>query len=177
MAQGINLLQQEKEGLRLLNLAHLLKVGSLVFLIFYALLTLAIFSFSVYLVKTSQKVARETEIKTQKIAELKKVESLQVVFKQRLSSLNKLMTEKKVNYQGLLEEIERTLEPGVAIEKMGLTSAGSLTIEGTAPSSPALARFLDRLTGEKPVFSTITLSSIVRQKDGSYLFNINLTSE
>jgi len=87
------------------------------------------------------------------------------------------MSEKKVSYQELLEEIEKTLESGVTIERMAISEPGSLTISGVASQAPVLARFLDRLTNEKPIFSTITLSSIARQKNGSYLFNINLTSE
>lgn len=177
MARGINLLQKEQEDIQLLDLAHKLKVGSIVFLIFYCLVVLAVFSFSIYLQQATKATTQSIETKKQKINSLKKVESLQLIFKQRLSSLSGIMNDKKVSSLRLLEAAQQPSEPGVTIGKMSIPESELLIIGGTALNAPALGRFLDKLTSEKSIFTTIVVSSAARQKNGSYLFNINLTSE
>lgn len=178
MIQGINLLKPEKtKDERLVNLAHSLTVGSIVLLIFYCLFVAALFSFSIYLGQANEKIAQEIETKKHQITELKKVESLQLILKQRLSSLTELITKKEVSYPQLLNQLDETLEAGITIKEISLTDAGVMTISGTASQATVLARFLDKLTGKKIIFSTVVLTSISRQKDGSYLFNIDLKTD
>lgn len=178
MVQGINLLKPEKaKDIRLIELGHSLKIGSIVILLFYCLVVLTIFSFSIYLGQANEKIAQEIETKKHQITELKKVESLQLTLKQRLSSLTELITKKEVSYPQLLNQLDETLEAGITIKEISLTDAGVMTIGGTASQATVLARFLDKLTGEKIIFSTVVLTSISRQKDGSYLFNIDLKTD
>jgi hypothetical protein len=175
MVQGINLLKpQRAKDERLVSLAHSLKVGSIVLLIFYCLAVAALFSFSIYLGQISEKTSQQIEIKKRQLEGLKKVESLQLVLKQRLSSLTELISGEKVSYQEWLDQLDKILEPGITIKEISITDSGVMTISGDASQATVLARFLDKLAGENPIFSTVVLSSISRQKDGSYLFNVDL---
>jgi len=175
MTQGINLLKVErKRDERLVNLAHSLKVGSIVLLIFYSLMVTALFSFSIYLGQESTKTTKEIETKQRQLEGLKKVESLQLVLKQRLSSLTELMSKRGASYQEWLSQLDQKSEPGITIKQITILDSGVMKISGSASQATVLTRFLDKLAEENPIFSTVVLTSISRQKDGSYLFNIDL---
>lgn len=174
MAQGINLLKPEKQtDVQLVELAHKVKVGSLLFLIFYCLSALATFSFSVYLRQASEKNAREIEGKKSKISELRKIESQQLTLKQRLAALTELTSKKGVSEDECLSQLEETLESGVTIKEIDLGESGTLKVNGKAQQAVVLARFFEKLT-QKTIFSKIVISSLSRQKDGTYLFNLDL---
>ena len=174
MSQGINLLKREKaKNIQLLELIHTLKVSSFVFLIFYCLVVLAIFSYSVYLKQGSEKNSSEIEAKKSKIVELKKVESQQITLKQRLSSLTSLTVKEGPGYNESLSQLEEALESGVAIKEIKFDGPDSMKISGKAQQAVVLTRFFEKLA-EKSIFSKIILSSLARQKDGGWLFALDL---
>lgn len=176
MNRGINLLiSKEKPSFRSDQFVRLAKVGSVVLLIFYTLVSLGVFSFWLYSQQESQRVSREMAIKEQKITSLARIESLQVLLKQRLSSLKLIFEETAPDYKALLVYFFQFSSGGIVFKDINLSQKGEILFTGEAINSHVLANFLDQISGEKgkDLFGRIVLSSISRQKDGSYSFSLN----
>jgi len=179
MKQEIDFLKGQRVGGALkTKLFHSLKVGSLVLILAYCLVMGAVFSYWLFLSQQTAKINNEIAVKKTKIASLKEVESLQLVLKQRLSNLDKFFSAKKgppfdtlLSFIGQTSAEIRVKELKIAEDKMNFS--------GIAPNMAALEKFLQDLKSEQSsaLFSKITLSSVDRQEDGSYLFNILLETK
>lgn len=176
MAEGINLLiSEEKAPFRESQSVRLVKAGSVVLLILYFLVSLGVFSFWLYVRKEFQRVNQEMTVKRQRIADLEKIESLQVLLKQRLSSLKAFSVEKPLDYKGLLVYFTQLSSAEIAFKDIAISRNGEVVLSGEATNGHILADFLDQISGEKGknLFTRIVLSSVSRQEDGSYSFNLN----
>jgi hypothetical protein len=155
---------------------HSLKVGTLVLILAYCLASAAVFSYWLFLSNQTSKVNNEITVKKTKIAALKDVESLQVVLKQRLFSLDKFFSSKKgaSNFNNLLAFINQ-ISADITIRELKIAE-DKMDFTGLAPNMMVLENFLKDLKGDESssLFSKITLSSIDRQEDGSYLFSVLL---
>lgn len=177
MLEGINLLTEARKQApaRQTQFLRLAKTGSVVLLIFYCLVAGGVFSFWFSTQRLSREVEEEVVIKKGQIADLKRIESLQVLLKQRLSALEILSSEKPPDYKALLVYFDRFPPGEVAINEILFSADGEISFSGQAVNSLLLANFLDSLSWEKKdLFSQIILSSVSRQKDGSYSFSLNL---
>lgn len=176
MKQEIDFLKGQRIGKDVkTKFIHSLKVGSFVLILAYCLIVAAIFSYWLFLSRQIDKVNNEIAVKTKKIANLKEVESLQIVFKQRLSNLDKFFSAQKgPNFATLLSFIEQNSKE-VKVKELKMAE-GKINFSGLAPNIFILENFLQDLKGESSakLFNKITLSSIDRQEDGSYLFNVLL---
>lgn len=180
MLKGINLLTEARKQTpaRQTQFLRLAKTGSVVLLVFYCLVAGGVFSFWFSTQRLSREVEEEIMIKKEQIADLKRIESLQVLLKQRLSALEVLSSEKSPDYKALLVYFDRFPPGEVTINEILLSAGGQISFSGQAVNSLTLANFLDSLSWEKnDLFSQVILSSVGRQKDGSYLFSLNLQAE
>ncbi len=168
--------QQSKTGKKA-KIVHFLKVGSIIVLILYCLLTAAVFSYWFYLNTQGRKTQQEISIKKQKIESLKDVESVQTFLKQRLAALDKFFTNQaKTDLPEILDFFEN-IKDEARLKQVNLTKEGEITISGEADNALVLTDFLKKLEEEdqsKKLFSTITLVSSDKQKTGNYLFSILL---
>jgi len=151
---------------------------SLMVLIVYCLLVGLTFSSLFYFQKQDRKIKQQQADKKAAITQLKKIESLDIILEQRLSFLSKNFLEKRPPWLKLLTFFEGNLVEGIKLKEIKITEAGETTVGGLASDALSLGRFLENLTldGQNPLFSKMTLTSVTRQKDGSYLFNLALTA-
>jgi len=174
MKQEIDFLKGQRVGGEFkTKLFHSLKVGSLVLILAYCLVAAAVFSYWLFLSQQTAKINNEIAVKKTKIIRLKEVESLQLVLKQRLSSLDKFFSAKKgPSFKGLLAFIGQ-ISTEIRVKELKIAE-DKMNFSGIAPNMATLEKFLQDLKSEESsaLFSKITLSSVDRQEDGSYLFNI-----
>lgn len=179
MAREINLLvSKKKRSFREGQLVRLVKVSSVLLLILYFLVSLGVFSFWLYIREESQKLSQEMTSKREKIAALEKIESLQILLKQRLSSLKTISDEGFLDYKGFLVYLAQFSSAEIAFKDITISQDGNLSLSGEAINALTLADFLDQISGEKGrnLFERIVLSSISRQENGSYSFGLNFYS-
>ena len=175
ISKGIEFFRPQKISPRKEKLIRSLKVGSVVFLIFYSLLVTAFLSLWIYWRQETRIINQKIVAQKQKIDRLKKIESLQVVLKQRLAFLNKLFSQEKTDYGQILASLEEIIPSGLVLTKIEISEEGEIDLVGTAENAVALSNFLVKLAEEeKGFFSKVTLSSAVRQEDGGYDFSLSL---
>ena len=181
MTQGVDFIRAEREARLVKTKARRpIKVGSIVFLIFYCLVVGATFSFWLILSRSSEQVKQEISLKKQRISSLKKTESLQTLLKQRLSLLTKVVFEKKPSYSQILLYFEENSSEGLVLDNFKLTDKGGVDISGAASNVIVLSDFLEDLVSEQSeevYFSKITLSSLSRSEDGDYKFSLLLKAD
>ena len=149
MKKGIDFLKAYEKPGRPKELSRIFKVGMFVIVIFYCLLSAAVFSFWVSLKKEHQEVNRQIEAKKSQISKLKKRESLQILLKQRLSSLIKLWSLKEKNFPRLLSFFLEISSEGADISEVKISSGGTLTVKGIAANAFSLGRFLEKITSNE----------------------------
>lgn len=177
--KGIDFLKPLKKGdFKKTETLRLLRIGSIVLVIFYCLFVGATLSFWVYLQKESRDISSQIASKKERIEELRKIESLQTVLKQRLSSLNKVFSKKRINYPQVLSYLKEVSLEDVSLKELDLSEGGEVSLTGSAPNASALSNFFERLSSASPLspFPEIILSSLSRRKDGSYNFSLTLKS-
>ncbi len=179
MKKGIDFLKAYEKPGRPKELSRIFKVGMLVIIIFYCLLSAAVLSFWFSLKKEHQEINRQIEVKKSQISRLRKKESLQILLKQRLSSLAKIWTLKKGDFPRFLSFFLQISSKEVNLSEIKISSGGTVTVKGTAANAFILGRFLEKMTSNEAanIFSDITLTSVTRQKDGSYNFGLSLAYE
>jgi len=179
MKQEIDFLKGQKVGgVFKTKLFHSLKVGSFILILAYCLVAAAVFSYWLFVSRQTTKVTNEIAVKETEIARLKEVESLQLVLKQRLSNLDKFFSAKKgPSFDTLLSFIGQT-SAEIKVKDLKIAE-NKMNFSGIAPNMAALEKFLQDLKSETSsvLFSQITLSSVDRQEDGSYLFNLLLETK
>lgn len=174
MAIGVDFLKGKRQKvLEKERILRLLNIGSIIVLIFYCLVVGATFSYAFKLNKESQQIDEEVSVKKTRINELKKIESQQILLKQRMAAINTFLSKKKVNYSKIIEYLQSIRLPGIEINRMDISEKGEITMSGSANNAVALSLFLEKLTSELPKspFSKIVLSSTNRKEDGSYDFS------
>lgn len=181
MVQEIDFLKSRKQaGLKQLRQRRFLKIGSLIFLISYCLVAGGIFAFWLYLDQANQGVEKEITLKKEQIVELKSIESLQILLKQRLSLLTSLFSQKTPAYSQVFLSFEQmtTAFDGLSLTEFGLLEdKKKMVVAGTAINAIVLGNFLEELkrsTEMEKHFAKISLNSMSRQAGGSYNFSLAL---
>ncbi len=157
---------------------HFLRVGSFLLILAYCLFVGVIFSYWLFLNRQASNVNLEITNKKQRIEKLKDVESLQVFLKQRLSNLEKFFSSSKdVDFGQILVQIDQIANE-IKIKELKM-SEGKVNLSGEAPNNLVLEKFIENLKNGSPSlpFSQIKLSSLDRQENGSYLFNLILETK
>lgn len=158
---------------------RLIKTASILILLVYCLILAAFFSYSFYLNSSSKKVALEITSKRSKIEYLKEIETLQLILKQRLSSLLKFFDSKKTyNLTTLLDFFDQ-IAKDTSIRELSFSPNGNIKFSGEAIDIIAMGRLLENLTDEQASknFSSVILSNLDKnENEASYLFTILLES-
>lgn len=172
---GIDFLKAQKEiELKRSQQWRRLRVISFSVLLFYCLLVFAIFAYWSYLANKNQQLELAVNKQKQRVVELKKAESLQLVLKQRLGHLSQLITQQRINYDQIITFLYQASSAGINLEEIKISVKG-VSITGKADNAPALSLFLDKLN-EGQLFSKIILTSSQREENGIYSFSFSLES-
>lgn len=176
--QGDFLKDQKDKTLLQQKQVRRVKLISFSILIVYCLLAGLVFSSLFYFQKEDVKIKKQQENKKAVIIGLKKIESLEIILEQRLSFLNKQFLEKRPPWLKLLTFFDGNLVEGIKLKEIEITETGETTIDGMASDALSLGRFLENMTSDDKttLFSKVTLSSVTRQNDGTYFFNLALTA-
>ncbi len=177
MNNGIDFLKAQKSAeIYKVRAFWLLKIGSVVLLIAYCVLASATFSYWIYLGTESKNIAKQIEAKKQKIEQLRKVELLQVMFKERLTLLHELLSKKRANYPQIITYIKDSSPAGFTIRTLEISEEGEIKITGFAPDVQIASKFLDNLISSNSdvSFEKAILSSASRSIDGVYTLNLLL---
>ncbi len=181
MKQEIDFLKGTRgEREKRVKFLRMVKTFSILLLLAYCLVVAAFFSYSFYLTTSARNTAREIASKKSRIEDLKEIESLQIVLKQRLSNLLKFFDgQKTADFTALLDYFNSKTQ-GVTIRDLSLSPDGKIKFSGEASDVVALGQLLDNLTNKEAsqIFSSIVLSSLdKKENDVSYLFTILLESK
>jgi len=181
MKQEIDFLKGARgEREKRLKFLRMVKTLSILLLLVYCLVVAAFFSYSFYLTTSAKKTSREITLKKSKIEDLKEIETLQVVLKQRLSNLLKFFDEqKKADFIVLLDYFNNRTQ-NITIRELSLSPDGEVKFSGEASDIVALGQLLENLTSQESedFFSSVVLSSLdKKENDVTYLFTILLQSK
>lgn len=165
---------KRKELYKFQRVIRMLNVASLVVLVLYCLIVAATIFLIFEFKGENQKLNSQINIKKAKISELKEVESLHYVLKQRLSGLTKYFSEKRNPSALVFSFFQSSITSGITLKKMEISSLGEINLNGQATDVLTLANFLDSLGTEEALnlFSKISINSLTKQKDGSYAFSL-----
>jgi len=181
MTQEIDFLKTKRgASLKQLKQKRFLKTGSLVFLICYCLIAGGIFAFWLYLNQTNQQVEKQIAFQKQKVVQLEKIESLQILFKQRLSSLVKVFSQQPPDYEQIILFFNQIAFDGLVFNEFKLTNEGKMAVTGTAANAVLLSNFLEafkKAPETQNYFSEISLDSTNRQSAGDYDFSLTLKTK
>lgn len=174
--KSIDLLQPDKLLPIEKRRTFLIRVGAIIIIVFYCLLVVALFSFGLVVVRESQVVANKIESEKAKLSELQEVESLQLLLKQRLSSLAKVVEAGGLEPKYWLNYLDNLVPEEIAIENSDWSTEGKVELSGIASNAVVLADFLDTLkqkTDEEKIAKS-TLVSATRQIEGVYSFTLEI---
>lgn len=177
MTQGINLLvPTQKPSSWQTQFSRLAKAGSLVLLLFYLLVAGGIFFFWFQTQRRLTSLGQERAAQEKKVADLKNIESSQVLLKQRLSALKEFFGVGTVDHEGVLVYLNSSMADQIEAGEISFSKGEEAGVGGVAANAQALANFLDQISGEEGEkwFSRAVLASLTRREDGSYLFDLNL---
>ena len=177
MVKEIDFLKAKRKDLhRIEKVVRMLNVTSLVVLIFYCLIVAATIFLSFQLRDENTKLKSQIDSKKAAISELKPVESLQYVIKQRLSQLAVFFDGNRKSFSSIFSFFQQSISQGINFKKLEITDKGEVTLNGQASNALTLGNFLDSLVADSAVklFSKVNINSLTKQKDGSYMFNLTL---
>lgn len=176
MKQEIDFLKgQRSEREKKLKLLRTIKTASIVVLLAFVLITAMIFSYWFYIDSQNQKINKENSLKRTKIESLKEVESLQIVLKQRLSTLGKFFKEEKRTQFIKTLDFFSQIPQGINLKELSLTDTDNkVNVSGDSNDILNLAEFLESLESQESqnVFSQITVSSLDKKEQGGYSFSL-----
>lgn len=170
MANEINLLVGQKKAI-FADVLRPLKIGTIIFLIAYCLVSLTIISYFAFLDIESKKINKEIEAKKNLITRLRKVESLVLMNSQRLSALSRLLLQKKTDMPATLEKIKTLAGNDVSLTEVKIEADGSLNFGAAASGGKFFVDFYNRLLREKD-FPEMSLTSVSRDGEGGYRWKL-----
>ncbi len=176
MVKGIDFFNQRRiKEVKKARFFRFIKVGSGVLLLSYILIILLTFSYLLYLRKENNNLNNQIIQKKKQIKKFNERESLQIILKQRLTALNKLLSQKRPNYNEILAFFENVVpSAGVTLDKIDIDQNGKINVSGMASTAEDFSNFLENLTevNTKISFSKVTVSNISRSEAGNYSFKI-----
>lgn len=174
--KSIDLLQPDELSSVEKKRAFFIKIGTIFLIVFYCLAVVALFSFGLVVVRESRVVADKIELEKARLSDLQEGEALQLLLKQRLSSLVKVVEVDGLEPKYWLNYLDNLVPEGVAIESSDWNADGEVELSGIASNAVILADFLGTLkqaTDEEKIART-TLVSATRQTEGVYSFSLEI---
>jgi len=174
--KSINLLQPDQISLGEKKRTHLLKLGTIFLIVFYCLGVLAIFSFGLVVQREHQLVQEKINLQKTKLTSLEKTESIQFLFKQRLSSLFKIVKADRPMAEEWLNYFDSFANEGLSLEGVSWLPTGQVSLSGMAGNALYLSDFLENLkkaTAEGKIAQSV-LASATRHAEGTYDFSLEI---
>lgn len=177
--RSVDLLQPEEISPVEKRRALALKTGTIFLVVFYCLFIVAVFAFWLVTQQEAKIVTERLETKQAKLTELREVEVLQLLLKQRLSSLFKVVEVGKPSLKSQLNYLESLVPEGVTQENIQWNSDESVKTSGIAGNALVLSDYLERLkeAADKKKVAKSTLLSATRQEEGVYSFSLEILLE
>lgn len=174
--KSIDLLRPDQLSLIEKRRTFFIRIATIFLIVFYFLVVVALFSFGLVVLRESQVVADKIELEKTRLSELQAVESLQLLLKQRLSSLAEVVEADGLEPKYWLNYLDSLVPEGVAIEDSTWNANGEVELSGIAGNAIVLADFLDALREEtdKKKIARSTLVSATRQTEGVYDFSLEI---
>jgi len=166
-----------QETLQKTKQKRLLQTGSLVALVAYCLATAAIFAYWLFLNEANQELEKRISLKKQQVLEFKQVESLQLLLKQRLGFLQKVLVELSPDYHDALLFLKAITPEGLTITGYQLSVDGQVNLEIEAINSQIVDDFVTKLKRSSEAdkfFEEIFLGSLARQEESSYRLSLKI---
>ena len=153
-----------------------IRTGTIFLIVFYCLAVVALFSFGLVVVRESRVVADKIDLEEERLGNLQEVESLQLLLKQRLSSLVKVIEVEGLEPKDWLNYLDSLVPEGVAIESSAWNADGEVELSGIAGNAVVLADFLDTLrqVADEEKIARSTLVTATRQTEGVYNFSLEI---
>lgn len=174
--KSIDLLQPDELSSVEKRRVFYIRIGTIFLIVFYCLVVVAIFAFGLVVLRESQIVADKIELEKTRLGNLHEVESLQLFFKQRLSSLAEVVETDGAKPKYWLNYLDSLTPEGIAIEGTEWKDDGKVELSGIAGNAVVLADFLNTLKQEtdKEKIVSSTLVSATRQIEGVYDFSLEI---
>lgn len=172
----IDLLQPDELSSLEKRRVFFVRIGTIFLIVFYCLVVVAVFSFGLVTLRESQVVADKIALEKAKLSALQEVESLQLLLKQRLSSLVKVVEVDGLEPKYWLNYLDGLVPEGIAIENSAWSADGKVELSGIAGNAVIMADFLERLkqaTDEEKIASS-TLVMATRKTEGVYSFSLEI---
>ncbi|MGB9911064.1 MAG: PilN domain-containing protein [Microgenomates group bacterium] len=173
--ENIDFLQEFKKKEKIKEkYSPFIKKGFLFFAFLYLLTVFTVFFFFLYYNQESKKVSFLIEEKKNRIKQLEKRESLQVLIKQRISFLSKIINSRKIDFVNKVAYLASLEEKNnIIFKKIEFKENGVVLVSGTTSDVKIFRNFLKNLENDS-YFDQIDVDSIKRGKDGSYDFSLSL---
>ncbi|MFH1840954.1 MAG: hypothetical protein ABH807_02260 [Candidatus Shapirobacteria bacterium] len=180
--KGIDLLAGEREVFFKKNKKNVqIRFYSFLALLVFVLITAGIYTYSLILQGTNDKLLQQLTFQRTAIDGLKNVEGLQTVLVQRLASLNDLFTQRDNSYSLLLDLLQKIMSPQVSL--VSLTQKSKLvSLSFEASDAAAFDVFMTAFNNEIdqknfPFTHKIEIVSVNRTLEGLYDVVINLSNQ
>lgn len=147
--------------------------GIIFLAVFYLLVASGILFSVFYYRNENNQILVKIDQKKKKIDQLQKIESLQVLVKERLSALTKILNEKRINFSetvSYFEDLGR--EKNLVFNKIEIEEGGLVRVSGRTTDRLTIMNFLEELERQETPFLEINLNSLLRNKDGGYDFSL-----
>ncbi len=167
----INLLPvEEKSAERFENLYKKLVIAAILLLAFTAASTLAILGFFSVLSSQRSSLVSRVEASSATIGDLKSIEELQVVVKQKASVANKIITARS-SLGDVFQTLVQLVPQGVFFTDMRFSGL-KVVISGRAKTSGDVAGLVSQLvsTSGNKIFSAVSIDSLSSDEAGIYTF-------
>lgn len=175
MLEKINLFPRlEAVWEKKVRIQRLLRVGSVVVLVFYFVLLSSLFSYFLVLRREGQSLQRKIKASELKVKELEPVESKQVFLKSKLTHLVKIFSFEE-RPEEILTELETLAVEGISLSAINYQEE-KITVSGEAGNIFVFDQFVKKMLNEgKDFFSEVKFESINKIPEGNYIFDLSLT--
>ncbi len=167
----INLLPvEEKSAEQFENLYKKLIIAATILLVFTAVSTLAILGFFSVLSSQRSELVRRVETNSATIGDLKSIEELQVVVKQKSAVADKILTARS-SLGGVFQTLVQLVPQGVFFTDMRFSGL-KVVISGRAKTSADVAGLVSQLVSSRgsQIFSAVSVDSLSSDEAGIYSF-------
>lgn len=174
--KSVNLLQPEEASAVEKKRLLLIKTGTIGLIVVYCLFLAAVFSFWLVTQQEAKAVTKKIKAKETRLVVLQEIEALQLLLKQRLSSLSEVVEVEKKSLKYQFGYLESLVPNGVELKEIQWDSDGGVRISGIASNALTISDYLDHLkeAADKRKIARSTLISATRQQEGVYSFNLEI---
>jgi len=154
-----------------------MKLISFIVLGLYLVAGSGLFVYLVWAKGEKSRLQHSIQAKKQCIVGLKKNELLHLNLKQRLVFLNTQLDLDQNLVSRSITVLNKLVDSQIIVTGFSFIEDGQVVITGQAANAPVLSDFFEKVKEEKKEIKIALLTSLTRQEEGSYEFNLNLEFE